>query len=339
MQSSTLLALIALGALGLLFSAGLAYASRKFAVEEDPRVIQILDVLAGANCGACGYPGCRAFAEAVVEGKAPISACTPGGTESTSKIAKIMEMEAEEGEYVPQVAVVRCRGGFKEARTLFQYYGLQDCAAAQLAAGGSKACAYGCLGLGSCVRVCPFEALTMGDNGLPLVDDKRCTGCGLCVSACPRGIIQLIPRSAQVYLACVSQERGKKVKAVCSVGCIGCGLCSKPKVTPSGAITMADSLPVIDYTKGAGELVVAVHKCPTNSFVDKIVHRPWVSIDTKCDGCGICKEICPVDAIEGEQSHQHKVITNKCIGCGICVPKCPLAAISIQGALGYTEER
>ena len=102
---------------------------------------------------------------------------------------------------------------------------------------------------------------------------------------------------------------------------------------------MDGNLPVIDYTKGAGDLVVAVHKCPTNSFVDKVVHRPWVSIDTKCDGCGICKEICPVDAIEGEQSQQHKVITNKCIGCGICVPKCPPAAISILGALGYTEER
>lgn len=339
MQSNTLLALIALGGLGLLFSAGLAYASRKFAVKEDPRVAQILDVLAGANCGACGYPGCRAFAEAVAQGEAPVSGCTPGGVESTSKIAKIMGMQAEPGEFVPMVAVVRCRGGQKEARELFLYQGLEDCAAAQLAAGGSKACPYGCLGLGTCVRVCPFDALSMGNNGLPMVDDTKCTGCGLCVEACPRKIVQLIPRSAQVYLACVSQDKGKTVKAACSVGCIGCGLCSKPKISPSGAITMDGNLPVIDYAKSGTDLLVAAYKCPTSSFVDKIAHRPKISIDSKCDGCGACKEVCPAAAIEGEEGRRHRVITDKCIGCGICVPKCPPGAISILGALGYQEER
>lgn len=338
MQSVALLALIVLGGLGLLFSACLAYASRRFAVREDPRVAQILDVLAGANCGACGYPGCRAFAEAVAKGDAPISGCTPGGTESTSKIARIMGMEAEVGEFVPQVAVVRCGGDRTKAREAFQYQGLEDCAAAQLVAGGSKACRYGCLGLGTCVRVCPFEALSMGEAGLPVVDDDRCTGCGLCVAACPRQIIQLIPRDAQVYLACVSQDKGKAVKAICSVGCIGCGLCAKPKVAPSGAITMDGNLPAIDYAKAGIDLLVAAGKCPTKSYVDKVAHRPKVSIDSKCDGCGICKEVCPVDAIEGEEGKRHKVLMNKCIGCGICVPKCPLGAISILGALGYVEE-
>ncbi len=338
MQSSTWLALIALGALGLLFSLGLAYASRKFAIKEDPRVSDIMDVLAGANCGACGYPGCHAFAEAVVKGEASMSGCTPGGVESTGKIAKIMGVEPEGGEYIPKVAVVRCQGDRENARELFRYQGLEDCDAAQLVAGGSKACQYGCLGLGTCVQVCPFEALSMGDKGLPWVDDKKCTGCGLCVAACPRGIIQLIPRDAQVYLACVSLDKGKSVKDVCAVGCIGCGLCAKPKITPSGAITMEDNLPEIDYLKADIDLVVAMSKCPQNSFVDKIAHRPKVSIDSKCDGCGVCKEACPVGAIEGEKDQRHKVIMNKCIGCGICVPKCHLGAISILGALGYVEE-
>jgi electron transport complex protein RnfB len=338
MQNSTLLALITLGGLGLLFSVGLAYASRKFAVKEDRRISQILDVLAGANCGACGYPGCHAFAEAVVKGEAPMSGCTPGGAESTGRIAKIMGMETGGGEYVPQVAAVRCRGNRTTARELFRYQGLEDCSAAQLAAGGSKACLYGCLGLGTCVHVCPFDALSMGQDGLPMVDDKKCTACGLCVSACPRQIIQLIPLEVQVYLGCVSKDKGKAVKAICSVGCIGCGICAKPKVTPSGAITMDGNLPVIDYAKADIDLVVAAHKCPTKSYVDKVAHRPKVSIDSKCDGCGVCKEACPVDAIEGEAGERHKVLMNKCIGCGICVPKCPLGAISILGALGYAEE-
>jgi electron transport complex protein RnfB len=338
MQSGTLLALIALGGMGLLFAAGLALASKKFAVQEDPRLVRIMGVLAGANCGACGYPGCRAFAEAVIKGQAPISGCTPGGAESTSKIALIMGMEAAGEEYVPRVAVIRCHGGHKEARQLFRYQGLADCAAAQLAGGGAKACRYGCLGLGTCVRACPFGALSMGDNGLPVVDETRCTACGLCVAACPRNIIELIPRSAQIYLGCVSLDKGKAVKSVCTVGCIGCGICSKPKVTPSGAITMKGNLPVVDYIKAGTDLLVAAAKCPTHSYVDKILHRPRVTIDSKCDGCGICKEICPVGAIEGERGQRHKVVMDKCIGCGFCVPKCPLGAISIVGALGYVEE-
>jgi ferredoxin len=249
-----------------------------------------------------------------------------------------MQIEGGEEEYVPRVAAVCCRGGYKEARELFRYQGLEDCAAAQLAAGGAKACRYGCLGLGTCVRVCPFEALSMGDNGLPLVDEERCTACGLCVTACPRNIIELIPRSAQIYLACVSQDKGKAVKTVCSVGCIGCGLCAKPKITPSGAITMKGNLPVVDYRTGGTDLLVAAAKCPTHSYADKVAYRPKVSIDSKCDGCGICKEVCPVGAVEGEKGKRHKVIIDKCIGCGLCVPKCPLGALSIVGALGYVEE-
>jgi len=338
MQNPMVLAIITLGGLGLLFAAGLAVASKKFAVQEDPRLPKVMDALAGANCGACGYPGCRAFAEAVLKGEAPITGCTPGGTESTSRIAQIMGMQASDEEYVPRVATIRCRGGHREARDLFEYQGLVDCAAAQLAGGGHKACRYGCLGLGTCVRVCPFDALSMGDNGLPVVDEERCTACGLCVEACPRDIIELIPRSAQVYLGCVSQDKGKAVKSVCTVGCIGCGLCAKPKVTPSGAIAMEGNLPRIDYAKDGTDLLVAAAKCPTHSYVDKVPHRPKVTIDSKCDGCGICKEICPVGAIEGEKGQRHKIIMDKCIGCGLCVPKCPLGAITIVGALGYVEE-
>ncbi|MDZ7260928.1 MAG: RnfABCDGE type electron transport complex subunit B [candidate division KSB1 bacterium] len=268
MDVTIISSIIGIGVLGLLFGASLAYASRKFAVEVDPKVELVLKALSGANCGACGYPGCSAYAEAVVQGKAEINSCTPGGQATANQIAQILGKEVV-GAMTPVIAVVQCQGGNKEARRRFIYQGLLDCTAAQLIASGDKACVYGCLGLGSCVKACPFDAMFMNSNGLPEVIEDKCTGCGICVKTCPRGIIKLIPKTQKIYLGCVSQDRGKKVKDACIVGCTGCTLCANPKTTPSGAIKMEGNLPVIVNAE-ADDLMNAVTKCPAKSFVVRI---------------------------------------------------------------------
>jgi electron transport complex protein RnfB len=335
MDPSILNAIVSIGGMGLLFGGGLAFAYRAFYVEVDPRVEKIMEVLPGANCGACGKPGCQGFAEAVVKGEVGPSDCIPGGSSVAKAIADILGLEAEERE--PMVAVARCQGSPDKAVDKFIYQGVEDCTAAQLISGGHKACAYGCLGLGSCVEVCNFDAIEMGDDRLPKVDDDKCTGCGMCVKACPRGIMDMIPKSAQVYLACVSQDKGKAVKNVCSVGCNACTLCANPKTTPSGAIRMEGNLPVVDYSI-ADNLLVAKHKCPTGSYIDKITHRAKFSIDTSCVGSGECAKVCPVkNCISGEPGQRHSIDQDLCIGCGRCAEVCPEKAIYVVGALGYVQ--
>ncbi len=255
--------LITLGGLGLIFGAILAYASKIFHVEKNPRIEKIDEFLPSANCGGCGYPGCSNYAEAIVNENAPINLCAPGGEDVMEKIADILGVEAEASE--PLVAVVRCQGGKGIAKDKFQYEGLEDCNAETLLLGGHKACEYGCLGHGSCVKACPFDAMAMQENGLPMVFEDKCTACGICVEECPKGIMQLIPRSQEVFLGCVNQNSGKEVRPVCSVGCIACSLCTKPKVTPSGKLEMKNNMPEVppdwkDYE-------TAVQRCPTNSFV------------------------------------------------------------------------
>ncbi len=236
-------------------------------MEVDPRIEEILEKLPGANCGGCGYPGCSGYAEAVMKSGAPITLCSPGGETVIQEIAEIMGVEAvETGE--KRVAVVQCRGDNEKAPRRFHYAGITDCRAAEIIMGGDKACVYGCLGLGTCVESCPFGAMRMDENGLPIVDEEKCTACGMCVTACPRGIMKLIPVSQKVFLGCVSQDKGKAVKQVCSVGCIACKLCANPKTTPSGSIQMKDNLPeIVNIT--ADDLINAVEKCPTKSFVVK----------------------------------------------------------------------
>ncbi|MDZ7722380.1 MAG: RnfABCDGE type electron transport complex subunit B [candidate division KSB1 bacterium] len=249
----------------MFFGTGLAFASKKFAVETDPKVDEILNELPGANCGACGYPGCNAYAEAAAKGEAPANLCTPGGETVAQSISNILGISNEpSGD--PKVAVVCCQGDNNNAVSKFHYQGIHDCHAAELVGGGHKACEYGCLGLGSCVESCPFDALSMGDKGLPIVDEEKCTACGICVTTCPRGIMQLIPRQQNVYLACVSQDKAKAVKSVCKVGCFACKICTTPKVTTSEAITMQGNLPKIQDID-SDDLYTAVEKCPANCYV------------------------------------------------------------------------
>ncbi len=261
---------VGLGALGATFGLILAFAAKKFAVQVDPRIEELEEILPGANCGGCGYPGCAAYAEAVVKGE-DITKCGPGGQETVDRIAEIMGLEVSK--MVPKVAIVRCRGGDNEAKHKYVYEGIQDCNAAVLLDGGSKACEYGCLGLGSCVAACPFDAMAMGDNRIPIVFEDKCTGCGLCVEACPKGIMELVPINQTVYVACVSPLRGKDIKNVCSVGCTGCTLCANPKFTPSGKVKMENNLPNIppdwfDYK-------LAVEKCPTKCLIVREIPEPY----------------------------------------------------------------
>ncbi|MBI5180630.1 MAG: RnfABCDGE type electron transport complex subunit B [Nitrospirae bacterium] len=191
-------AIISLGTIGFALGAGLSLAAKKLAVEIDLKEAAAQAVLPGANCGACGYPGCSGFAAAVARGEAPVNACVVGGEAVVKQLAAIMGVEASANE--KKVAVIFCAGGNTEAKKKFEYYGAQDCRAAILVAGGNKTCSNSCLGLASCVKVCPFDAMEMNENGLPVVFEDKCTGCGKCVEECPKQIISLIPISKKVHI-------------------------------------------------------------------------------------------------------------------------------------------
>jgi electron transport complex protein RnfB len=225
MDINIFIPIVILGGLGLVFAVGLAYASKKFAVVVDPRVEEIEDALAGINCGVCGYPGCKGYAEAIINEGEPINKCAPGGNDTFQKVASIMGLEV--ADLIPIVAVVRCQGGREQTRSLFKYDGASDCRAAQLVCAGCKSCNFGCLGHGSCARACPFDAIKMNANGLPMIDEDKCTACGVCVSP----------------------DSGPMVRRICEVGCIACGLCVKKNPAGTDGITIQNGLPTIDYEK------------------------------------------------------------------------------------------
>jgi len=326
-----LYSVVSLTVLGAVFGLGLAIAARKLAVEKDERIGLIEEVLPGANCGGCGYPGCAGFAAALVAGKADPTDCAPGGPEIAGRVADILGLEA--ARKTPTVAFVGCRGGERVAPAI-DYKGIRTCTAAALMSENLRVCPYGCIGLGTCVEACPFDALHMVE-GYAEVDDAACTGCGKCIEACPKNLIYMVPKPKKVRVACSSHDKGKAVKTVCPVGCIGCGICAKN--CPAKCIEIADNLAVIDHEKCINCGICAA-KCPTKSIVDKVTARPRAFIDTKCTGCGSCVKVCPVKAIEGEEGQKHSVITEKCIGCGLCKDACEVGAITIAGALGHLPE-
>jgi len=262
MNNIYIASLISMGGLGALLAVGLSFAAKAFKVEVDERVSQVEEALPGVNCGACGYVGCAALAEAIVSGEAPVEGCPVGGSATAQAIAEIMGTTATVGER--EIAQVLCKGGLKETLARAEYQGIQTCKAANMVPGGTKACQYGCLGLGDCAVVCPFDAIIMNDNGLPEIDPDKCTGCGECVRACPRSIITLAPISMRTHIRCSSHDHGKVVRQICSVGCIGCGICAK--VCPDNAIRMENNLAIMDYGK--------------------------------CTNCGQCAEKCPTKTIE-----------------------------------------
>jgi len=260
--NTTLVSLISMGSMAALLAFGLAIASKKFHVETDPRVDEIEGVLPGVNCGACGFAGCSAFAEGVSSGQAPVNGCSVGGTSVAKAVASIMGVESDGPKR--RVAQVLCKGGQAEAKQRGGYDGPKDCRIAHATQGGDKACSYGCLGYGSCVASCQFDAMYMDENGLPVVIEDNCTACGKCVDACPRDIIMLVDEEQGVHIRCRSLLTGRFVRQVCSVGCIACQRCVK--VCPTGAIYMEDNLARINYDKCTNcRECVAV--CPMNTIV------------------------------------------------------------------------
>ena len=260
-----------LGGLGVLFGAVLAAASKVFYVETDPRLDKLNECLPGANCGGCGYAGCAGYAEAVLNGEAPIGKCASGGNECAQAMAEIMGVEA--AEVTRKVALVRCSGEKRYdsqgnlvagARTKAEYEGFRDCIAASRVGGnGPISCKYGCLGFGTCVKTCKYDAISVV-NGVARVNEDRCVGCMACANACPRNLITAVEPHRNVVIACNSMAKGAVTTRGCTVGCIGCGLCKK--ICPEGAITVTNNLAVIDYSK--------------------------------CTNCGLCATVCPKKLIK-----------------------------------------
>jgi H+/Na+-translocating ferredoxin:NAD+ oxidoreductase subunit B len=247
------------GTLGLL----LFIASRAFAVKIDPRIERINAALPGANCGGCSYPGCGGYAEAVVNSGVDVSLCAPGGASCAAAIAEIMGVTVDASDR--KVSLLACRGTKEYARDKYQYSGVENCRAAALLHEGPKACRYGCLGLGSCIEVCPFDALVMGADGLPHVLEERCTACGKCLEACPRDLFSLRSEKLNVVVACASKDPAKIVSKACKTGCIGCGKCVK--ICKFDAIQVIDGLAVIDYDK-CKNCAACVKACPRGIIVN-----------------------------------------------------------------------
>ncbi len=315
--------IFALG-VGAIFGMGLAFAAKRFSIKKDPRIEQVRGYLAGAHCGACGYPGCEQYAEAVVQNPdiAP-NLCTPGGAHNAEMVAAITGKRAEATE--PNFARIMCQGDWQKSVKRFKYEGVEDCRASVLAGGGDKSCIYSCLGYGTCERVCPFDAIHMNENHLPVVDIAKCTACRKCEIACPKNVIEVLPGNKAVLVACHSKDLGKDTRKNCQIGCIACGMCVK--VCPFDAPSIENNVSRIDLDK-CKVCGLCVIKCPTNAITDYIpVRAKAFVIEDKCIGCNICMKVCPVNAAYGEMKKVHSIDQSKCIGCGICTAKCPVQSI------------
>lgn len=262
MLINILASVIVVGGLAFIFGFGLTYADKKLSVMKDEKTAAVEDVLPGVNCGACGYPGCSGYAEAVATGRAELDLCSPGGSAVTVAIGKIMGREVSAK--TPVTARIKCGGDDNLSVQKYFYNGVADCLAASSLQNGFLVCPTGCLGLGSCVQVCKFDALSIDENGKISVDQERCTGCGACVKACPRDLIILQPVNKKVHISCSSTDKGGVCNKYCKVSCIGCMRCVKE--CPVDAITVTDFLAVID--------------------------------PEKCINCGKCVTVCPKKCIE-----------------------------------------
>lgn len=249
--------------LGVVLATIVAVANKKLYVFEDPRVDRIVELLPGANCGACGVAGCRAFAEALVEGKVVPAQCAANVAENIKAIAQLLGVDAGTREKI--VARLACAGGRNVAKDLAAYQGLPTCRAATLIGGGGKACAWGCLLFGDCATVCPFDAISMNENALPVVDEDKCTACGACVRECPKALFSLHPAAHRLWVACSNELRGADARRECDVACIGCGLCAKD--APEGLIAVENNLAHIDYGKNGLASLQAIQRCPTGAIV------------------------------------------------------------------------
>jgi RnfABCDGE-type electron transport complex B subunit len=261
--SSLLIAVTFMAVLGLLLAAVLAVANRRLFVYEDPRIDQVEELLPSANCGSCGTAGCRAFAEQLVKGEVEPGLCTVNSKESNQIIADFLGVDL--GGQEKRIARLACAGGNNVARHHASYVGLETCRAAAMVAGGGKGCAWGCLGLADCERVCDFKAIRMDSTGLPVVDEEKCTACGDCVEICPRDLFSLHPASHRLWVACKNLEKDEDAESDCAVLCTACGRCAAD--APEGLIDIRNNLAVIDYSKNALASTVAIERCPTGAIV------------------------------------------------------------------------
>lgn len=251
-----LLPVLVLAAVAFIIGFLLAVAGRVFFVKKDERIDEITGLLPGANCGGCGYAGCQSYAEALVKDDAPCDKCKAVEAKNLEEIAKILGKEAAPS--AKMRAMVMCSGTKDLANDKYIYKGLGDCLSVARLGNGPKECPHGCIGLGSCVKACPFGAIKVED-GVAVVEYEKCRACGVCVSTCPQNLIKLIPFDADMWVGCSSRLPGKEVRSFCKVGCIGCGICAKN--CPVGAITVENNIAEIDYEK--------------------------------CTNCGLCREKCP----------------------------------------------
>ncbi|MDP3398515.1 MAG: Fe-S cluster domain-containing protein [Bacteroidales bacterium] len=266
MTTTILFTVVSLSVLGLLLALILYLVAQKFKVEEDPRIDDVEAILPGANCGGCGYAGCRAFAEGCVKADNLDSLyCPVGGNDTMKSVASYLGMEV--AEKAPQVAVVRCNGNCDSRPKTNHYDGYSSCAVMASLYAGDTACSFGCLGQGDCVVVCNFDAIKMDPRtGLPEVDQDKCTACGACVKACPKFIIELRnkgPKNRRIFVSCINKDKGGVARKACAVACIGCFKCQK--VCPFDAITMSNNLAYIDYNK-CKLCRKCVTECPTHAI-------------------------------------------------------------------------
>lgn len=261
-MSGIVLAVVAVSVIGLLSAVMLSVASKVMAVPVDERFGPVRECLPGANCGACGYAGCDAYAQALISGEETrANLCVPGGADSANGIGSALGLEV--GEVKPMVAVVRCNGNCENTSNKLDFQSNQTCKGAKLFFGGNGACSYGCMGFGDCVAACPQDTICL-ENGIAHVDPRGCIGCGICAKTCPNGVIEVVPADFKVFVQCNSKAKGAVAMKACKASCIGCMKCQK--TCPNEAITVTDNLAHID--------------------------------PEKCTACGACVEQCPKKCIK-----------------------------------------
>lgn len=262
-MEAVITAAIIMTGLGIVFASVLATADYFLKVEEDPRLEKVEELLPGNNCGACGEPGCSAFAGKLIAGEVSPARCTVAGEEELVHIAEVLGVDVGAEERL--IARLKCAGGEGMVGELADYRGVESCRAAVVVDGGGRACTWGCLGLGDCEAACTFDAIRMNWEGLPQVEPDRCTACGDCVDVCPLDLFTLVPESQKLFVQCNSPLTGEAARARCAVACDACGRCAAD--APDDVIEMVNGLPVIHYDREEKPTERATWRCPTSAIV------------------------------------------------------------------------
>lgn len=268
-MNTAVMILIVMGIVGITFGFILAYANKKFAVEVNPLIHVVEDILPKGQCGACGFAGCQAYAEAVVLNPdvAP-NLCVPGKEAVARAVAELTNKTIDKME--SRIAHIKCGGTINKTTKVYNYEGIEDCVAANLLFGSFNGCKYGCIGFGTCVKNCPFGAMKMNSDGLPFVDVEKCTGCGKCETVCPKNVIQMLPIDSSVSVSCNSKDKGAVARKLCVAACIGCGICAKK--CPHGSIKIENNLAVVDFHICSEKCnnTECITKCPTGAIRARI---------------------------------------------------------------------